>query len=338
MKFSHDLLKQMPKVELHLHLDCSLNFNFVKTLLPKITRDEYIKNFAAPDKSADLSNFLKCATNSIRLLQTEKALRTAVHELFVELEKDNVIYAEIRFAPLLHTIKGLLPEEVVEIVDESISINSKRKGIKAGLILCTLREFSEQESLQTVKLVERYFNNTNVLGFDIAGDEAGYSIESHQKAFDYAITKDIPRTAHAGEARGADSVWETLAHFEPQRIGHGVRSIEDEKLIEYLIKNDIFLEINPTCNIQTNIYKEYADHPIDILYKSGTSLGISTDGRSLSNITLSMEYEKLAKTFNWSLEQFKKCNINSLSHSFISQDKKKKLSHTFNSRFNALVD
>ena len=338
MKYSHDLLKQMPKVELHLHLDCSLCFNSVKTLLPNITRVEYINNFAAPDKSADLANFLKCATNSIRLLQTEKALRIAVQDLFVELEKDNIIYAEIRFAPLLHTRKGLQPEDVVEIVDESISINSARKGIKAGLILCTLREFSEQESFQTVKLVEKYFNKTNILGFDIAGDEAGYSIDAHQKAFDYAIRKDFPRTAHAGEAKGAASVWETLAHFEPQRIGHGVRSIEDVKLIEYLIKNDTFLEINPTCNIQTNIYKEYADHPIDKLYKAGISLGISTDGRSLSNITLSEEYIKIANTFNWSAEQFQKCNINSLSQAFISQDDKEKLSLIHNSRFNTLVD
>jgi len=307
-------------------------------LLPKITRDEYINNFAAPDKSADLANFLKCATNSIRLLQTEKALRTAVQELFVELEKDNVIYAEIRFAPLLHTRKGLLPEEVVDIVDESISTNSARKGIIAGLILCTLREFSEEQSYKTIQLVDRYFRDTNVVGFDIAGDEAGYSIDAHQKAFDYAIKKDFPRTAHAGEAKGAASVWETLAHFEPQRIGHGVRSIEDVKLIEYLIKNDTFLEINPTCNIQTNIYEKYADHPIDKLYKASVSLGISTDGRSLSNITLSEEYIKLADTFNWSAEQFQICNINSLSHAFISQDEKDKLTLTYNSRFNALVD
>jgi adenosine deaminase len=258
-------------------------------------------------------------------MQTDEQLREVVKGLFVQLKKENVIYAEIRFAPLLHLDKGLSAEDVVEIVTDSVKENSHSTGIKCGIILCTLRHYDEMKSFQTIKLVERYIKNTNIVGFDIAGDEAGFPIDSHKNAFKYAVKRDIPRTAHAGEARGAESVWETLVHFKPQRIGHGVRSIEDEKLIEFLVKSEIHLEICPTCNIQTDIYKEYSDHPIDFLYKSGVSVGINTDGRSLVNVTLTDEYKKLATTFGWEAEHFYKCNVNALSHAFISDSEKEKL-------------
>lgn len=131
-----------------------------------------------------------------------------------------------------------------------------------------------------------------------------------------------------------NSVWETLEHFKPQRIGHGVRSIEDEKLIEFLVKNEIHLEICPTCNIQTDIYKEYSNHPVDFLFKSGVSVGINTDGRSLVNVTLTDEYKKLAATFGWEAEHFYKCNVNALSHAFISNSEKEKLGQILKSNYN----
>jgi adenosine deaminase len=338
MKIEKEYILKIPKIELHLHLDCSLSYNVLKQLHPQISKKEYLNSFTAPEKSTDLADFLRCASNGINMLQTEDALRIVVQDLFAQLERDNVIYAEIRFAPLLHVEKGLRTEEVVEIIDDSISNNCTKTGIKVGLILCTLRHFSEQQSFQTIRLVELYIKNTSVVGFDIAGNEAGYPIDAHVKAFRYAEKMDISRTAHAGEARGPESVWETITHFKPQRIGHGVRSIEDEKLVEFLIKNDLYLEINPTCNIQTDIYKEYSDHPVNNLFRSGVSLGISTDGRSLSNITLSEEYYKLSTIFGWKAEDFRTCNINSILHAFISQGEKENLSQLYNSRFNSLME
>jgi adenosine deaminase len=163
------------------------------------------------------------------------------------------------------------------------------------------------------------------VGFDLAADEAGFPINNHKKAFQYAIKKDIPRTAHAGEARGAESVWETLENFNPQRLGHGVRSIEDSKLIDRLIENQIHLEVCPTCNIQTNIFREYQEHPIDFLYSKGVSIGINTDARSLVNISLTEEYSKLMKVFNWEIIDLFKCNQNALNHAFISEEEKKVL-------------
>ena len=222
-----------PKIELHLHLDCSLSFDVVKQLRPGISETEYKQNFIAPEKCTGLADILKYASSGIELMQTGEQLRKVVEGLFVQLKRENVIYAEIRFAPLLHLDKGLSAEDVVEIVAESVDENCHSTGIKCGIILCTLRHYDEVKSLQTIKLVERYIKDTKIAGFDIAADEAGFPIDSHKKAFKYALKRDIPRTAHAGEARGAESVWETLVHFKPQRIGHGVRSAEDEELIEF---------------------------------------------------------------------------------------------------------
>ena len=267
-------------------------------------------------------------------MQTENELEEVVKDLFVQLKRDNIIYAEIRFAPLQHLMKGLLAEEVVEIVADTVRDCTNLTGIKAGIIVCTLRHYNEAQSFQTIKLVEKFMDHTDVVGFDIAADEAGYSIDAHKKAFEYAIKRDIPRTAHAGEAKGAESVWETLRHFSPQRLGHGVRSIEDKKLVEFLVKNEIHLEICPTCNIQTNVFDEYRDHPINNLYNYGVSVGINTDARSLVNITLTDEYIKLNNTFDWGIDHFYKCNLKALMASFASKSEKERLRQVLNSSFN----
>jgi adenosine deaminase len=324
-KLDRELIASLPKIELHLHLDCSLSFDVVKQLRPDISETEYEQNFIAPEKSKDLAETLKGTSRVKELMQTEEALGAVVKDLFVQLQRDHVIYAEIRFAPLNHLEKGLSPEEVVEIVAESVKERIHSTGIKAGIILCTVRRYDEEQSLQTIKLVERYFKHSHVVGFDIASDEAGYPIDSHKKAFEYAINKDIPRTAHAGEAKGPESVWETLTHFKPQRIGHGVRSIEDEDLIEFLIKNNIHLEVCPTANIVVNVFENYSDHPIDDLYKAGVSVGVNSDGRTLLNVNLTKEYMKLAKVFDWRIDHFYNCNRNSLEHAFISNSEKEEL-------------
>lgn len=322
MSHLKQIIKLLPKIELHLHLDCSLSYNVVNQLRPEITEVEYRDKFIAPEKCHNLAEFLKCTQSGIDLMQTEDELIAVVKDLFVQLIEENVIYAEIRFAPLLHMNKGLSPEKVVEIVADEVKNSSESAGIEARLILCTLRHFSEEQSLKSIELVEKFMKDDVVVGFDLAADEAGYPIDNHIKAFQYAIKKNIPRTAHAGEAKGAESVWVTLKNFKPQRIGHGVRSLEDPQLIDFILGNQIHLEVCPTCNIQTNVFNEFSDHPIDKLYKSGVSLSINTDARSLVNINLTDEYYKLMKTFSWEIKDFLKCNLNTISKAFISEDKK----------------
>ena len=316
--------KALPKVELHLHLDCSLSYAVVSRLNPAITREEYLHVFIAPARCTNLADFLTRAPKSIALMQTEEGLRLVTFDVFEQLQRDNVFYAEIRFAPLLHTEKGLTAENVVEIVEEATAKASQATGIEARLILCTLRHFSAEQSLQTVKLVER-FKGTHVAALDIAGDEAGFPLDAHIPAFQYAIQNGIARTAHAGEGSGAESVWETLNLLRPSRIGHGVRSIEDPALIAHLRKEHIHLEVCPTSNLQTNIYDSYADHPINRLYDAGLSLSVNTDARTITDITLAQEYEKLHQVFAWDREHFLQCNLNAMRSSFLPEAARKRL-------------
>lgn len=307
----------LPKIELHLHLDCSLSYDVVTKINPEITPEAYRDKFIAPPKCADLADYLTRAFHAVELIQTEEQLRLVTLDLFDQLKADNVLYAEIRFGPILHTQKGLTPKQVVKAVIEATGEGVSRTGVQAGLIFSTLRNYTEEQSMQTVELVREFGGpRTRVFGFDIAADEAGFPIDNHIKAFQYAKKHGISRTAHAGEARGADSVWETLRHFEPTRIGHGVRSAEDPELLVHLRDHQIHLEVCPTSNVQTNVFRQIEDHSADLLYKAGIPLSINTDTRTISNVTLEHEYRVMENVFGWSPEQLLKSNLEAIEHAF----------------------
>jgi adenosine deaminase len=316
--------KKLPKVELHLHFDCSLSYAVVSRINPSITLEDYRNDFIAPTKCTDLAEVLKRSSNSIALMQTEEQLRLVTFDVLEQLQRENVLYIELRFAPLLHTEKGLSAEEVVEIVDAAAASASQATGVEARVILCTLRNFSAEQSMQTVKLVER-FKGTRVAALDIAGDEAGFPLDAHIPAFQFAAQNGIPRTAHAGESRGAESVWETLRELGPSRIGHGVHSIEDPALIEHLKKERVHLEVCPTSNFQTNAVSTYAEHPIERLYEAGISLSVNSDDRTLCNINLTREYEKLHFVFGWDETHFLRCNLNAVRAAFLPEAVKQRL-------------
>jgi len=313
-----------PKVELHLHLDCSLSYEVVQLLKPSVTPEEYNRSFIAPPKCPDLADYITRAIKGSELMQSEEQLRLVIMDLFKQLKSDNVLYAEIRFAPLLHTMKGLTPDEVIMAANEATKEGIKKYGVDAGIILCTLRHFSEDQSMETAELVRKY-KGTHIVGFDIAADEAGFPIDNHIEAFQFAKAHEIHCTAHAGEAKGAESVWEILKNFRPSRIGHGVRSAEDKKLLSYLKENNIHLEVCPTSNIQVNVFNKIEDHTADAIYNAGVSMSINTDARTISNVTLADEYQLLERIFNWNKEHFRKCNLEAIDHSFATPDVKKKL-------------
>ena len=202
-------LLALPKIELHLHLDCSLSYGAVTRLAPAVTREEYDRDFVAPARCTNLAEFLSRAPKGIELMQEESSLELVTEDLFGQLVGDGIMYAEIRFAPLLHTEGGLTPERVIEVVDRATARLIRETGIESRLILCTLRHFSEAQSMATALLVEK-FRGSHVVALDLAADEAGFPLDAHVGAYRYARERDLFRTAHAGEARGPESVWETL--------------------------------------------------------------------------------------------------------------------------------
>ncbi|NND08094.1 MAG: adenosine deaminase [Saprospiraceae bacterium] len=324
--------EHIPKIELHVHLDCCLSFDVVQKLDASIDERQYRKYFRANGKCANLADYLQRATRAVDLMQSDRSLKLVTDDLFDQLVTDRVIYAEIRFAPLLHTRQGLGEEEIVRIVTDAVAENIERTGISANLILCTLRHYSQAQSISTAELVYA-FRDQGVVALDLAADEAGFSIDNHVLAFEYAKANGMHTTAHAGEACSAESVWETIDQLKPDRIGHGIRASEDPALVEYIKHQGIHLEICPTSNIQTNIYSKMYDHPVDQLLGAGISLSINTDGRTISGTSLTEEYTKLVHAFSWGLAEFRQVNCNALDAAFIDEDLKRALSSVIDSAY-----
>jgi adenosine deaminase len=317
-------MSRQSKVELHLHLDCSLSYGVVSRLEPSISRDEFEAEFVAPPQCTSLADFLRRAPRGFQLMQSADALERVTEDLFQQLVDDQVVYAEIRFAPLLHIAEGLRPEAVVAAVDRAAERCIHSTGLPARLILCTLRHFTPEQSLLTAQLVQR-FQGSRVVALDLAGDEAGFPIDAHISAFRFAVEHGLHRTAHAGEAMGAASVWETLRAFQPTRIGHGIRSVEDPALMEHLKQERIHLEVCPSSNVQTRASSNYRDHPVERLLRAGVSLGINTDARTITNVTLEKEYARLKEHLGWGDEEFLTCNRESIRAAFVEEPIKERL-------------
>ncbi|HUA01124.1 MAG TPA: adenosine deaminase [Candidatus Aquilonibacter sp.] len=330
-------LKSLPKIELHLHLDCSLSYAAVSALVPSVTHEEYKAEYVAPTRCTDLADFLSRAHKGFRLMQSEMSLKLVTEDIFRQLAEDGVIYVELRFAPLLHLEQGLKPERVVSVVERSTEEMVRQTGIEARLILCTLRHFTEEQSMQTVKLVER-FRGSHVVALDIAGDEAGFPLDAHVAAYRYAREHGLHRTAHAGEALGAESVWETLRFLEPSRIGHGARSFEDPTLVEHLVRDRIHLEICPSSNVQIiPSIEAWEHHPVDRLYRAGVSLNINTDTRMLTPATLVGEYAGLQQTFGWTAQDLLDANLLGADAAFVERTVKERLQARLTESYSPLV-
>ncbi|WP_433476165.1 adenosine deaminase [Spirillospora sp. CA-142024] len=325
------LPRVQPKAELHLHLDCCVSYACVAALRPGTTLTEYLRDYVAPAKCASLVDFLTRPSRIVQLMQTPRALRLVTDDLFTQLVADNVAYAEIRFAPLLHTAGGMRPEHVVEVVESAVAEAVAATGVQASVILCTLRHFDADASMATARLAAARLEDGLVTGFDLAGDEAGFGLDPHIAAVRHAREHGVRITAHAGEARGADGVDDVLDHLRPERIGHGVRCIEDERTLERFIAGGVHLEVCPTSNVQTmgDLMPSYADHPVDRLRRAGVALSISTDARTVANVTLDQEYERLRHVFGWTSADLARSNMAAVEASFAAPAVRRELMRTF---------
>ncbi len=314
-----DELKKLPKVELHLHLDGSIPIDLASQL-SHCSVKELEKEMIADDKCENLSEYLTKFDFPIQLMQTKENLIEIANALVNELASENVIYAEIRFAPNFHTKEGLSLDEIVHAVLEGMARN---KQVKTNLILCMMRGASFEENQKIITLAQNYLGR-GVCAVDLAGAEDQYPLEEYLPLFSLAKEKNIPFTIHAGENGSASEV-EKAVLIGASRIGHGIHAIDDEKVLSLIKEKNILLEICPTSNVQTNAIDVYPNHPIKKLYQQGVSLNINTDNRTVSHISLTNEYTKLYETFSFSLLDYQKMNENAILHSFLSNEEKKEL-------------
>ena len=332
-----DQIRSAPKVLLHDHLDGGLRPATVVELAAEQGYRErpttYPQELAAWCVSAaplhDLVRYLAGFAHTVGVMQTCEALERVATECVEDLIEDGVVYAEVRFAPELHTERGLTTEQVVESVLAGFDGATARaavagRPITVRTLLTAMR--TAARSREIAELAVRY-RDAGVVGFDVAGPEAGYPPTAHLDAFHLVQRENFHATVHAGEAFGLPSIWQAIQWCNAERLGHGVRIVDDivvgpdggaslGRLASYVRDRRIPLEMCPTSNVHTGAVPSLADHPIGLLRRLRFRVTVNTDNRLMSGISLSSELAGLVETFDWSWRDINWLTINAMKSAF----------------------
>ena len=321
-------------IDLHLHLDGAITVDIAKKLaslqnikLPTDDDEELEKLLSVPDDCESLNDFLECFELPLTLLQTPQGLSEAVKLVSDNIQSQGVIYAEIRWAPQLHTDNGMTQEDAIKAALDGL----KKTNLKVNLILCCMRgEGNDKQNNETLELAKKYLvEDGGVVAIDLAGAEALYPTSNYKDLFSKAKEYGIPFTIHAGEADGPESV-KTAIEFGTKRIGHGVRSNEDPKVIE-LIKNEgVTLEMCPTSNRQTHAVEDMSKYPFMDYLNQGIKVTLNTDDMGIERTTLANEFQYMEKNFNLTYEQEKTILLNSINAAFTTKETKDELKRKLN--------
>ena len=338
MKPDTAILKTLPKVLLHEHLDGVVRPQTVIELAESVgytglpTRDAQAlgKWFHQGANQGSLAKYLEGFTHTIAVMQTEEALERVAYEQAEDLSKDGVVYFETRFAPVFHTHKELTQQQVVSAVLKGLARGHHDFGIRSGLIICAMRNMNV--SLEMAELAVD-FRERGVVGFDLAGEEGGYPPKKHVDAFHYIQRENFNITIHAGEGFGKESIWQAIQYCGAHRIGHGTRLIDDiaisdgravklGDLAQYVLDKRIPLEICLISNVHTGAAASLAQHPFKILYQEKFRVTLNTDNRLMSDTSMTREFEAAAATFGLTLEDFEKLTINAMKSAFLPYDQR----------------
>lgn len=330
---THEMIRRAPKVELHDHLDGGLR---PATVL-ELAKERGMK--LPVDDAAGLADWLHRGANRKSLslylegfaltcgvMRTPQAIERVAREALEDLAADGVVYAELRFAPILHQSDELSLEAIVEAALRGLEAGKAATGCSYGLILCAMRNMAPAYSLETAELAVAY-RDRGVVGFDIAGDEAGHPPKRHLEAFQYIRDKNFNITIHAGEAFGPESIWQALQTCGAHRIGHGTRLVEDMaytgakidkmgSLASYLRDRRVPIECCLSSNVQTGAAADYASHPFNVFYRNDFRVCLCTDNRLMSDTSLSREYALAAEHFGLGLRDLERIAINAMKSAF----------------------
>ena len=290
-----EVFRALPKTDLHVHLDGSLR---LETIL-ELAKEEHVQlpaNDVAGLRAAigsgnnfgSLVEYLRGFDITLRVMQTEAALERIAFELAEDAHRENVRYMEVRYAPMLHTQRGLKLTKVVEAVLNGLRRARETYGIKANVIVCGIRNISAESSYQMAELAVAY-KGRGVVGFDLAGAEADFPAKHHRAAFQLVRDNNINCTIHAGEAYGPESIAQAIHVCGAHRIGHGCRLREDGDLLHYLNDHRVPLECCPSSNVQTGAVKDLASHPLKLYFDLGLRVTINTDNRLITDTSVSKE-------------------------------------------------
>lgn len=343
-KLTLEQIRRAPKVLLHDHLDGGLRPETIVELadaggytgLP--TNDPAALGgwFAEAANSGSLERYLETFSHTVAVMQTREALERVAAECAEDLAADGVVYAEVRYAPEQHLEAGLTLVEVVEAVQAGLERGCRRaaeqgRSIRVGTLLTAMRHAAR--SREIAELMVRY-RDSGVVGFDIAGAEAGHPPTRHLDAFEYLRRENAHFTIHAGEAFGLPSIWEALQWCGADRLGHGVRIVDDieadggsgvprlGRLAAYVRDKRVPLEMCPSSNVQTGAAESIAEHPIGMLRRLRFRVTVNTDNRLQSGTTLSREFAELVDAFGYGWDDLEWFTVNAMKSAFLPFDER----------------
>src|SRR5580704_5175618 len=334
MQLDHALLKNLPKVLLHEHLDGVLRPETVIELAKSVNYDqlptehpeELARWFHQGANQGSLAKYLEGFVHTIAVMQSEEALERVAYEQAADLSADGIVYFETRFAPVFHTRTGLSHQQVVSAVLKGLERGKKDFGVSSGLIICAMRNMDV--SLEMAELAVD-FRARGVVGFDLAGEEGGFPPKKHVDAFHYIQRQNFSITIHAGEGFGKESIWQAIQYCGAHRIGHGTRLIDDiavaedgkvvkfGDLAQYVLDKRIPLEICLLSNVQTGAARSLAEHPFKTLYQEKFRVTLNTDNRLMSDTTMTKEFEAARDTFGLTLDDFEILTVNAMKSAFL---------------------
>ncbi|GAB4318732.1 MAG: adenosine deaminase [Candidatus Sumerlaeia bacterium] len=331
MRPTEELLRRLPKTDLHVHLDGSLRFDTVldlaekqKVKLPSNDPDTLRRMLVMTESCKNLVEYLRAFDITLSVLQEYDALVRAAYELCEDHAAENVIYFEVRFSPLLHTKRGLTYAQIVEAVLEGLKQGERDFGVETGLIICGMRNIDPVYTLRMAELCVAY-KYRGVVGFDLAGAEEDYPPKKHREAFFLILNNNVNCTIHAGEAYGPESISQALHYCGAHRIGHGVRLREDGDLLNYINDHRIPIEICLSSNYQTGAVTALEFHPLRFYYDYGLRVTINTDNRLMSDTTVTRELSLAVKHLSFTLDEIRDVLISGFKSTFQHFNQKKVL-------------
>ena len=318
-----EFFRQLPKTDLHVHLDGSLRIETIIELarthgveLPSTDPAELRREMNLGQNCGSLVEYLKAFDVTLPVMQHEDALFRVAYELAEDAARENVRYMEVRYAPMLHTRLGLKVTSVVEAVLAGLRAAHDSLGIESNVILCGIRNISVESSLEMAELAVAY-KGRGVVGYDLAGAEYDHPAKHHKKAFQLVRDNNINCTIHAGEAYGPESIAQALHVCGAHRIGHGCRLREDGDLLHYINDHRIPLECCPSSNVQTGAVRDLASHPLKLYFNLGLRVTINTDNRLVTDTSVSQELWHCHTKMGMSLRDIKSMILGGFKSAFL---------------------
>jgi adenosine deaminase len=318
------LLERLPKAELHCHLDGSLR---PATLLElaherrvQLPRDDVdaLGEYMVVRDALSLEDYLARFDITLSVMQDTEAISRIAYELAEDAAREGVWYLEVRYAPNLSTRGGLTAVQVVEAASAGLARAHRENGIVSRMLVCALRTLSPSLSMDLARLAVD-MQGAGVVGFDLAGAEAGHPASQHAEAFHHALAHGLPCTCHAGEGAGADSVRDALHACGATRIGHATHLIEDPDLVAEVDRRHVCLEICLTSNVQTKAVERLEDHPLPAYLARDLNVVLNTDNRMMSGTTLVDEYELAASGLGLDFDDFARIALNGFRCAFLPE-------------------